>query len=341
MKKLHTFITAVIILIPMWAMAQIESLSFKKSMADYQPIEGGVSLTADFTEEDWELYYLDLELEQPVRIPAVGGEYLFDLVEIGFDGFMYLDGIHTNTFERIDFILAPMDEILDYRFTGGVMDDDSEIIYLFQDGISHFEYRNLSFWGDEFNSASPNARFSFFVSIRHEDGQITYHYGPNRYDPVVHEFFNEIPLYIGLGFDSYNEDGFSLYGVLAGESTNPGFVTFEDADDLEEMIGLLDIPSEGTVYQFNFGLSTPIQENSQPLTLKIAPNPGSNSVQLIGDLFKDTTLDIYFSDAMGRIVLQDKLHNTLQINTTPLLPGMYYIKVISEKGSTVLPWLKH
>lgn len=344
---MHNFtrlLIALFISIPMIGSSQIDNIEFLKSEAPYTPLEDGVSLTADFTEEDWEMYYYGIELDDPIQITVGEHNYQFYIIDVNFDGLVFLEGINATTFEEVDFVLAPFDEILDYRYSGGVNENDSEILYHFEDGIHSMEFRNLSFYSDEAIALSPDARFTFRVFIESGSGKVTYHYGPSNYDSSINNILQEIPLFVGLGIETYSEveDKYkALFGILAGDSDDPELDLLIDYDyEWEELEGLSSLPNEGTVYEFSFSLSTGVNQKAHPLPIQIAPNPGSDYVQILSDHSLIGSISVYVTDMMGRIVMKDVLTESMRLNTSSLSPGMYHLKIVSEQGSATMPWVK-
>lgn len=342
MKSLTKIILILSLSFPIVGISQIDDINFTKSNATYAPLTQGISLTDGFTEEDWGMYYLEYELKEPIQINVGEEVYVFTYLEINFDGLVFLDGLSITNLEEVFVVLAPFDDILDYAYSEGDDENNSEILYRFEDGVSHIEFRNLTFFFQEFLDVSPDARFTFRVAIEHDGGKVTYHYGPNRFQEAIYDIMQDSYFFIGLGIEIYlsDEEYSSFFAVLQGDSNDPGYVLLYD-DEWEIIEGLNNLPEEETIYEFEFIMtSSSTSQIYAPLSIQVAPNPGNNSVQILHDQVFKGPITVYVSDMMGRIVLKDILFDSMILNTEYLISGLYNIKVISEEGSAAVQWVK-
>lgn len=157
--------------------AQISQYQFSVHTKPYATLEGGTNLTAGFTEQDWSEYYLFFELPEIIQF-HLDQKVFFPFLEISFDGIVFAYGIDENLEVEYNMVFAPHSDIMDYRFSNGMDPLDTEIWYKFEDGFSFLEFRNLSFYNNEFTAISPDARFNLTLIFEHETGSFQYHYGP-------------------------------------------------------------------------------------------------------------------------------------------------------------------
>src|SRR5690606_30002171 len=95
----------------------------------------------------------------------------------------------------------PFDFILGSTQSLSISENPTEIYYLYENDISYFEFKNMTYFDEDLREIDSEARFTFTVSIRHSDGHTTYHYGPSEYNPAI---FETIDWNIFIGLDVYH-----------------------------------------------------------------------------------------------------------------------------------------
>ncbi|MBL7932548.1 MAG: T9SS type A sorting domain-containing protein [Bacteroidia bacterium] len=135
---------------------------------------------------------------------------------------------------------------------------------------------------------------------------------------------------------TYTNNGFAQYhGYIAehmgssGHLFNYATTTTHDAPTFKELLcytdnslGQIQFTSKACNYT-NVGLN----ELSEKLDLKIYPNPVNDVINIESGL---SEAEVLISDLNGRIVKQETLNNQ-KINTSDLIPGMYFLQVVSDK----------
>ncbi len=320
--------------------AQISQYQFSVQTKPYVSLEGGTNLTANFTEEDWDEYYLIYGLAENINF-EFDQKVFCPILDISFDGLIYAYCTNNDFNAEYEVIFAPHSDILDYRFTGGTDSLDSEIWYKFEDGFSYLEFRNLSFYYDELKEISPEARFNFTYTFNHETGSFQYHYGPSTYNPQVNELLEDVNYSIGTGYFKEIEDMNSEIAVmlLSGDPSNPTLHIFENEDEPNEDFYMNAIPAEGTLYSFTLNPNSTSNLNTILTEYSVVPNPGNNEAILNNDV-QSISADLSIWNINGQLMHQSIVHDKANIDTSTFPSGLYFFQVTTDSGTQTIKWMK-
>lgn len=321
--------------------AQISQYQFSVQTKPYVSLEGGINLTANFTAEDWQEYYLTIDLpdfinfefDQKVFCPAM---------VISFDGFTTAYCLSEDFEDEYEVTFAPHSSIMDYRFSGGADSLDTEIWYKFEDGVSYLEYRNLSFYDTNFNEISPEARFHLTYIFDHETGSFQYHYGPASYNPAINNLLSEAEYVLGAVYFKETQGMNSDFAVimLSGNPANPIVNIFENGNEPTEDYFMNAIPAEGTLYQFTLNPNSTSNFNTILTEYSVVPNPGNNEAILNNEL-QSISADLSIWNVNGQLMHQTIVHDKANIDTSTFPSGMYFFQVTTEKGTQTIKWMKN
>ncbi|MFN5416455.1 MAG: MopE-related protein [Flavobacteriia bacterium] len=147
----------------------------------------------------------------------------------------------------------------------------------------------------------------------------------------------------GNGIDE-NCDGFDE--PFFTDNDSDGFDSGSDCDDSNPDInpGVSEIPNNGIDEDCDGSdLTNGITENSKS-TLKLFPNPGTNSLFIATSDLEKGNFTIEILDNQGKVILKNKLDlnqlGTMEINTSEFAKGAYQVVIQSDKQIFRNSWVK-
>lgn len=320
--------------------AQISQYQFSVQTKPYASLEGGTNLTAGLSEEEWEEYALPLFLPENIN-------YEFDqtvncpLLIILFDGTVAGSCFSENFADEYQTFFSPHSDLLDYRFSGGADPMDTEIWYKYEEGTSYIEFRNLSFYYDELNEISPDARFAFMYIIDHETGSMQYHYGPSSYNPEVNSLLADAEYVLGFAYfkntDVIEEQ--SAVILLSGNPENPDVNIYENGEEPIDISFMNAIPAEGTLYSFTLNPSNTNNLDTKLTDYSLVPNPGSNEAIINNDV-QTINAQLSIWNTNGQLMHHSVVLNKASIDTSSFPTGLYFFQVTTENGTQTIKWMK-
>lgn len=306
--------------------------------ANYTPLTDSISLNNG---EVW---------DDPDYVIPLGFE--FDFYEFGTDTFYIsnfgLGGLLTpaNIEEEPvqPLLITYGSDIIDVGYGNNI--SGSEISYKIEglagSRIVKVEWKNVGFYNELEVMGTVNNYLSFQLWLYEQNGDIEIHFGPNSIvdDGLVHDDMG--PLVGIVNGYSYLTDEFSEFWFLTGDEQNPTLDTlFSFNDPQDNLMGLDDDPSAGTIYRFS--TAAPVSTSNPAVDHKVSIYPTTTNDLLnikLSDIdLEDANLVIF--DATGRLMLKRSLQdNFTSLNIQNLVPGMYFVNVNTIEGMTTKKIIK-
>ncbi|MGB1207307.1 MAG: alpha/beta fold hydrolase [Chitinophagales bacterium] len=127
-----------------------------------------------------------------------------------------------------------------------------------------------------------------------------------------------------------------------GFSTN--YVVLEAGEYYLRINGIGNNDSWQNPYTFGlvFNETTAVIENDFSAKISIWPNPVQNSLQISFSTLQKNDMFLQIFDVNGKIILQEKIERSqtnFEYNSSKLANGLYFVKLIDNKESQVLPFI--
>jgi hypothetical protein len=196
----------------------------------------------------------------------------------------------------------------------------SKVVYLTEgtapNRIFKLEYNNVGF------EDGDSSHFTNFQLWLYETSNIIeMHYGPNKFDSTC--WWYKKGAYVGL--DTMNS--YKLF-LLAGNPSNPTLLVADT-----QLIGG---PANGMIYRFSpitTGIHRVINQS-----LKFYPNPTESNIEITND---KTIRSIEMVDMSGKTIIHINPNSvSFSLNTEDLKPGMYFTRVQTDEGISVIKTVK-
>ena len=198
--------------------------------------------------------------------------------------------------------------------------------------ILKIEWKNFGFFED----STGNDFMNMQLWLYEETNVIEYRYGPNAINNPADTFEGltgfQVELITSFNFDTAMVTD-NAY-LLSGNPASPTLVTYLAGENIDFELALNGAIPNGTVYRF-LPENLSVTAINKPI-INIYPNPATNFVYLQSP---NAITGVTIYNALGSIVREcNESFNKLDVSN--LVPGVYIMEVSTDKGKSVLKFVK-
>lgn len=349
------------LLIVLWAcmsayplLSQLDvDISFKHyEMAFPSLTEGDTILGGDNEPWGFDFAIEVIPLNSPVIISGFE-DRLFDEIWITSSGGIGFRHFSQEDRREIFMVLSAGLPLEDYcsALVDPLNSDQSYVILHQDEEFVRIEYQNVALlWEYIFGSGFLESRFNFQMEYRRSDSRVRFFYGPSSISDEGVELIADEFLHTYFGFEESSVDDQGEWEdfidvnflVLVGHAESPSFFSPQSPDSWPPIISLINFPLEGTVYEFNLDLGTPVIDFDSPGSKwDIYPNPVIHDINF--DLDEDITssdFNVNIYDLSGKLIYSETKNDANHLWVGFLNPGTYMIEIVSNNFRGVRMFFK-